>query len=93
MGDDLFVDFVHPNLRAHQLIAATVADALRAAAVPAPPERWVLGRYVDPDPEGLYRADPALRTQEQLVRAVVGSRAGTPARRRSAYARGRGWIR
>ena len=71
VGEDLFVDFVHPNLRAHQLIAATVADTLRAAGVPAPPERWVLGRYVEPDPEALYGAEPRLRTQERLVRAVA----------------------
>ena len=71
VGDDLFVDFVHPNLRAHQLIAAAIANALRAGGLPVPAAKWRTGTFVDPDPEALYRADGSLRTQEHLVRAVA----------------------
>jgi lysophospholipase L1-like esterase len=71
VGDDLFADFVHPNIRGHQLIAAAITDTLRAAGVPAPAERWRIGAYVDPDPATLLAADPKLRIREHLVRALA----------------------
>jgi len=63
VGDDLFVEFVHPNLRAHQRIAAEIAAALRRAGVP-PPEAWRDASYRDPSPESLYAADAGLRVRE-----------------------------
>ena len=55
VGDDLFVDFCHPNLRAHQRIAQELVQQLQVAGVPVPAERWTPGRYVDPDSGSLYR--------------------------------------
>ena len=68
VGDDQFVDLVHPNLVANQRIAATIADALRAAGIPLPAGEWT---GVDPVPpvDEVYAREPALRTQERLVRA------------------------
>jgi len=68
VGDDQFVDLVHPNLRANQRIAATIADTLRAAGIPLPAAEWT---GVDPVPpvDHLYAREPSLRTQERLVRA------------------------
>ena len=63
VGDDLFVEFAHPNVRAHQRIAAEVAAALRRAGVPAP-QAWRDAPYADPPPESLYAADPGLRVRE-----------------------------
>lgn len=71
VGDDLFVDFVHPNIRAHQMIAAAVVDTLVASDVPVPAERWHLGAYVETPVETLYAADPGLWTEERLVRGVA----------------------
>jgi lysophospholipase L1-like esterase len=68
VGDALFVDLVHPNLEANQLIAAAIAGELRARGVPLPAPAW---RDVEPGPDAatLRAADPALRSQELLVRA------------------------
>ena len=71
VGDDLFVDFCHPNLRAHQRIAQELVQQLQVAGVPVPAERWTPGRYVDPDSGSLYAADPTLRTKEHLARAAT----------------------
>jgi len=71
VGDDLFLDFAHPNLRAHQVIAAAIADALRAADLPVAKERWREGAYADPDPASLYRADPRLRIGEFRTRVFI----------------------
>ncbi len=71
VGDDLFTDFAHPNLRAHQRIAAVTARAMREAGIPEPAERWLDDDSVDPDPESLYRAEPELRTLELESRVFV----------------------
>jgi tetratricopeptide (TPR) repeat protein len=63
-GDDLFVDFVHPNLRAHQLIARTVVEALRDAGLPSAGAAWDGAGYRDPDPADLLRETPELRERE-----------------------------
>ena len=76
VGDDLFVDAMHPNLRAHQLIAAAVADAMRLAGIPLPADRWRPDAYVDPNPETIFAADPELRVNELVSRAVVCFAAG-----------------
>jgi tetratricopeptide (TPR) repeat protein len=70
VGDDLFTDFAHPNLRAHQLIAAALSDALREAGVPRPAEEWREG-YVEREPEQIYREEPALRIRELETRVFV----------------------
>jgi lysophospholipase L1-like esterase len=69
VGDDLFTDMMHPNLRAHQRIARTVAEGLRDAGMPRPAAEWRQGAYVEVDPEAVLAAQPHLRIQEHLVRA------------------------
>ena len=70
VGDDLFTDFAHPNLRAHQRIAGETR-ALRDAALPVPAEEWLWDLYTDPEPESLYREEPLLRTRELESRVFV----------------------
>jgi tetratricopeptide (TPR) repeat protein len=74
VGDDLFTDFAHPNVRAHQLIAEAVALNLRGAGIPAPAGRWQRERYADRDPASLYAAEPWLRAMEpgnSVARSVL----------------------
>lgn len=69
VGQNLFVDFVHPNLRANQILARTIADALRDAGIPRPAAAW---RPI-PDPpsvETLVAADPTIPVQEHVVHAA-----------------------
>jgi len=40
VGQELFVDFVHPNLRGHQIIAAAIVRALQTSATPRPATQW-----------------------------------------------------
>lgn len=63
VGNDLFIEFVHPNLRANQRIAAEVATVLRQAGIPRPAAAWRDG-YRDPEPEALHAAHPELRIRE-----------------------------
>jgi tetratricopeptide (TPR) repeat protein len=70
VGNDLFTDFAHPNLRAHQLIAAAVSATLREAGLPRPAEQWRNG-YVEADLESLYREEPELRIRELESRVFV----------------------
>jgi lysophospholipase L1-like esterase len=69
VGDDLFTDMMHPNLRAHQRIARALAEALRAADLPRPAAEWKAGAYEDPDPASVLASAPRLRVQEHLVRS------------------------
>jgi hypothetical protein len=55
---------VHPNLRAHQLIAAELARVLREAGVPRPAGEWRDAGWVDPPVERLLAEDPSLRVRE-----------------------------
>jgi lysophospholipase L1-like esterase len=76
VGDDLFTDAVHPNIRGHQLIARVVADAMREAGIPVPADRWRTDVYVDPDPEALMAADTELRVKGTLSHAFACYAAG-----------------
>jgi lysophospholipase L1-like esterase len=69
VGDDFFVDLVHPNLRANQRIAAAIAEELRANGIPVKRERWRVGAHVEENVDALYREDPYFELQEQLVRS------------------------
>jgi lysophospholipase L1-like esterase len=68
VGDQLFYDYLHPNLRGNERIAAILAAALRDLGVPAPATAWQGDGYRDPDPEALRAADPELRAREHLMR-------------------------
>ncbi len=68
-GDDLFVDAMHPNLRANQLLAGAIAATLRDAGIPEDAGQWQAG-YRDPPVEEVLAEDPTLRRQERLVRAA-----------------------
>jgi len=71
VGEDLFIEFAHPNLRANQLIGAALAETLRTAGVPLPAERWLDGGYANPTPAALYAANPELRLREhEAIRFV-----------------------
>ncbi|MEN8182077.1 MAG: SGNH/GDSL hydrolase family protein, partial [Myxococcota bacterium] len=79
VGDDLFADPMHPNLRAHRVIAAAVAQALQAHGLPAPAKQWQPGRYREPDLAAVYEADSELRRRERLIRALTCLLAERPA--------------
>lgn len=68
VGDDLFIDWLHPNLRAHQRIAEAVAEGMRREGVPVAADRWRDAVPREPDPEALYAADPSLRLRETELR-------------------------
>jgi tetratricopeptide (TPR) repeat protein len=64
VGDSLINEFVHPNLRAHQLIAAGIEQTLREAGIPRPAAEWRAQTWVDPAPEQLVAENPSLRARE-----------------------------
>jgi tetratricopeptide (TPR) repeat protein len=64
VGDDLMVEFAHPNLRAQLLIGAELERVLRDAGVPRPAHAWRASAWVDPAPEELLARDPWLRVRE-----------------------------
>ena len=69
VGDALINEFVHPNLRAHQLIAAEIERTLRDAGIPRPASEWHPTAWVDPPPEQLIAENPSLRVREhQAIR-------------------------
>jgi lysophospholipase L1-like esterase len=67
-GDALFVDFAHPNLVGYQIVAAALADGLRANDLPAPAARWRDGVWSDPAPATVYAAHPEYREREVEAR-------------------------
>ena len=64
VGDALVNEFVHPNLRAHELIAAGIEQTLREAGIPRPAAEWRAQTWVDPSPEQLVAENPSLRARE-----------------------------
>ena len=73
VGDDLFVDQMHPNLRAHQRIAATVASELREAGLIAPTEEWRTGGATLPEPRAVRAANPGFEVREIELRMLACS--------------------
>jgi hypothetical protein len=69
---------VEQLLRAHQLIAQVVADAIRESGIAGPTVRWNPDAYVAPDPEALLDANPDLRFKENLVRLFACDVGGRP---------------
>ena len=73
IGDDLFLDWLHPNLRAHQRIAEAVADELRRDGIPVASTSWRESPAELPAPEALHAADPSLRLREEEMRLFACS--------------------
>jgi tetratricopeptide (TPR) repeat protein len=69
VGDDLFVDFVHPNLRGHQLAADEIARVMRESGIGAPRSAWDEQEFVDPTRAEMVAEDPAIELREELVRS------------------------
>ncbi|MGH7787947.1 MAG: hypothetical protein ACRERC_13835, partial [Candidatus Binatia bacterium] len=78
VGNDLFVEAVHLNIRGQQLIATVLAEAIRAARIGAPEVQWDPDAYIEPSPDAVLAADPGLAGLEKLLRAVVCAGAGRP---------------
>ncbi len=70
VGFDLFTDFAHPNVRAHQRIALTVSQALQEAGLPVDASEWKQG-YSDPPLAEIYRDEPRLKILELQSRVFV----------------------
>jgi lysophospholipase L1-like esterase len=64
VGDDLINEFLHPNLLAHQRIAAAIAETLQGAGIPRPAAEWRSGAWIDPPPAQLAAENPSLRARE-----------------------------
>lgn len=71
VGDDFFVDMLHPNLRAHLLIAEAVGDALAAEGIPRPSAERHAGAWKPPSPEALHAENPELARLELLMRGAA----------------------
>lgn len=67
VGDNLFADWVHPNIAAHQIIAAGIAREMERAGLPPKAGAWRDG-YRDPDPLQLIAEKPSLRIVEHMAR-------------------------
>jgi lysophospholipase L1-like esterase len=67
VGNDLFVDAEHLRLVAHQLIAKSVANAIRESGIAGRQVHWNPDAYVDPDPNSVLDANPELRTKETVA--------------------------
>ena len=70
VGYDLFVDSHHPNVRGHQIIAAALAEAIRAQGEPLPATAWRIDAWVDPDRDAIVAANPEVPAQEAMCRFV-----------------------
>lgn len=66
VGRNFFVDFVHPDLRAHQLISEASFQSMRSAGLVAEHDAWQSTETV-----ALDEPDDSLRAAEDLMRAVA----------------------
>jgi lysophospholipase L1-like esterase len=70
VGQDLFVDFVHPNLRGHLVIADAIAARLRESSVPRPAAQW--SQIPEPPAlEEIYAARPDYRRREAEMALIA----------------------
>jgi lysophospholipase L1-like esterase len=65
LGNEVFMDHLHPNLLGNERIAAIIADRLRELGLPEPATAWVDG-YQDPDPAALRRENPKIAEMEKF---------------------------
>jgi hypothetical protein len=85
VGFNLFVDFLHPNLAGQELIAESVAAAIRDARLPDPAVAWRPWPPL-PAPEVLLARVPNLRVLELKIRVVAEVISARPDRARAALA-------
>lgn len=64
VGDDLFVEFAHPNLRAQQVMAGAVEEGLRDAGIPRPAREWPALAWSETPREALIAEKPSLVVRE-----------------------------
>jgi tetratricopeptide (TPR) repeat protein len=82
VGFNLFVDFLHPNLTGHQLMARAIAEKLRGDGVPVAATLWHPLPELTP-PAELYARNPGLRVLElkaQVLAAIESERPAEAAR-------------
>jgi tetratricopeptide (TPR) repeat protein len=70
VGFNLFVDFLHPNLAGHQLLARLIMTTLRTHSVPIEGDRWRDPQQLT-SPEVLLARDPSLHARELRIRIVA----------------------
>jgi hypothetical protein len=89
MGEDLFVDYVHPNLRGHAVIARVLAETI--ATLPGVAGDWRDVPFRDDDPAAILRVHPELGRKEAFVRVFLYRMLGLrePMLAEAAKARGR----
>jgi lysophospholipase L1-like esterase len=63
VGAEFFADFIHPNLRGHQVIADAIVRELRRSGVPRPAAEW-LPIPEPPEIEAIFAARPDYRRRE-----------------------------
>ncbi|MGH7790266.1 MAG: hypothetical protein ACRERC_25585, partial [Candidatus Binatia bacterium] len=78
VGNDLFVEAVHLNIRGQQLIAAVVAEAIHASGIAGPEVHWDPDAYVEPSPDAVIAADPGLAVFEIVAHTIACAAAGRP---------------
>lgn len=70
VGFNLFVDFLHPNLAGHQLMARAVFAELKQRGVAVAEEQWASTSTLE-TPEQLTARLPQLRARELRIRIVA----------------------
>jgi len=70
VGFNYFIDFLHPNLAGHLLIARRSFELLRDEGIPLESDRWQEPRELA-RPENLHRQNPSLRVREVKNRIVA----------------------
>ena len=71
IGNDHIIDVMHPQLETHIRIAREIAQALRAEGIPVDGAEWGAAVYSEPDVEAIFTANPELRIDRHLVRALM----------------------
>ncbi|MBW2288737.1 MAG: hypothetical protein JRG90_13040 [Deltaproteobacteria bacterium] len=71
VGNDHIIDVMHPRLETQLRIAREIARVLRREGIPVSREEWGTAAYSEPEVEAIFAAQPALRIDQHLVRALM----------------------
>ncbi len=66
VGSNFFVDFVHPNIEAHQMMARAIAATIREQDV-FPGVEWGPGTWQETPVDRVYAQQPELRVNEHVA--------------------------